>query len=350
MLDWRDITVPPGTPIIEALRILDGLGTQTLIVVDAQDRLIGTVSDGDFRRAVLRSVAMDAGVETIANTEPKTLPVDASMDSIRDAMAGLGVRYLPLVDPAGRVAGVAGLDAPAVAAPENPHWTVLMAGGKGARLRPLTEDRPKPLLEVGGKPILELMIESLARQGFRRFYVSVNYKAQMVKDHFGDGGGLDVEIRYLEEDRPLGTAGALGLVQDRHQEPLFVMNGDLLTKVNFASVLDFHRHQDVDATMCVREFRMEVPFGVVEVDNDRIADIVEKPVEQYLINAGIYLFEPRFLDLVEAGEALDIPDLLRRGKDAGLQITGFPIREFWLDIGRHEDYRRANESAADIIG
>jgi NDP-sugar pyrophosphorylase family protein len=219
-----------------------------------------------------------------------------------------------------------------IGAVERPNWVVLMAGGLGTRLRPLTEDCPKPMLPVGGKPILESILESFVEQGFRRFFFSVNYKAEMVQDHFGDGSRWGVRIDYLHEDRRLGTAGALSLLDDRPDAPLVVMNGDLLTRASFDKLLDFHYAQSATATMTVRDYDFQVPYGVVKIDGTQIVSIEEKPVQKFFVSAGIYVLSP---------SVFDMPSLFSRLINEGQKVAAYPLKEYWLDIGRIEEFERA---------
>jgi NDP-sugar pyrophosphorylase family protein len=275
------------------------------------------------------------------STSPRRAKPSDSEAKVRKAMVAAQIRHMPYVDESGRVVGLAVLAESGGEGLEG-HWVVLMAGGLGTRLRPLTDDMPKPMLRVGDKPLLETIIESFRRHGFRNFYLSVNYKADVVTEHFGDGAALGVNIRYLREDTSLGTAGALGLIEDRPQRPLIVMNGDVLTSVDFGSLLDYHREHRAMATMAVREYDVQVPFGVVRVDGHSILGIDEKPVHRFFVNAGIYVIEPDVLDLVERGVRIDMPDLFQKMLDRSLSLSVFPIREYWLDIGRIGDFERAN--------
>jgi NDP-sugar pyrophosphorylase family protein len=217
-----------------------------------------------------------------------------------------------------------------------------MAGGMGQRLRPLTEDCPKPLLSVGGRPLLETILLQFREHGFQRFFISVNYRADMVEGHFGDGDALGVTVNYLREDAPLGTAGALGALPDAPREPVFVMNGDVLTRVDFSGMLSFHREHKAAATMAVRGFEMQVPYGVVNVEDQRITAIEEKPVHRFFVNAGIYVLEPDVVAAIPKGEHLDMPALFTRLHAQGRTTAAFPVHEYWMDIGRKQDFDQAN--------
>jgi NDP-sugar pyrophosphorylase family protein len=228
------------------------------------------------------------------------------------------------------------------------NTVVVMAGGLGTRLDPLTKDLPKPLLKVGSKPILETILSNFRGYGFAEFFLSVNYKAEMVKSYFGDGTRWGIRIRYLEESVPLGTAGSLSLLPERPTLPLVVMNGDLVTQVNFQHMLDFHREHAAVATMGVREYDMQVPFGVVRLEESRIVAIEEKPVHRFFVNAGIYVLEPDALDYVPRGEYFDMTTLFERLAKEGMPTSAFPIREYWLDVGRPDDLERAQIEYGDI--
>jgi NDP-sugar pyrophosphorylase family protein len=226
---------------------------------------------------------------------------------------------------------------------------VLMVGGLGTRLRPLTEETPKPLLRVGGKPILQTIVERFAAHGFTDFIFCVNYKAQMIRDHFGDGGRFGVRIEYIEESKRMGTAGALGLLPERPAEPFFVMNGDLLTNVNFENMLQYHLQNRAKASMCVREYDFQVPYGVVNIEEGLIRSIEEKPVHRFLVSAGIYMLDPSCLDLIPENAYYDMPALFERIVEEGGRAVSFPLREYWLDIGRMEEYERAKREYFEVF-
>jgi NDP-sugar pyrophosphorylase family protein len=225
-----------------------------------------------------------------------------------------------------------------------------MAGGLGKRLGSLTQSCPKPLLKIGGTPILEIIVNRLAEQGFRKLFISVNYRGEMIEDHFGDGARWTADIQYLREPERLGTAGALSLLPERPPQPFVVMNGDLLTKLNLKHLLDFHREHRAKATMCVREYQFQVPFGVVQADEHRLLGIDEKPTHRFLVNAGIYALDPDVLDLVPKNQMFDMPHLFEKLVATGHETMAFPIREYWMDIGRMDDLEQAASEYCEIFG
>ncbi|GAB6052560.1 nucleotidyltransferase family protein [Magnetospira thiophila] len=349
MKDWRDTIVASGTPIQEAIRILDETAAQICLVVDGEDRLLGTVTDGDIRRGLLRAVQLSEPVERVMKRDfVASLASEDKSDRIK-AMVSMKVHQLPIIDPRGRIVGLEILDKLVAQTVQHDNWVLLMAGGLGTRLHPLTHTKPKPLIEVGGKPILETILAQFVRQGFHRFFISVNYRREMIKSHFGDGERWGAEILYLDEPEALGTAGALGLVPEVPDKPMIVMNGDLLTKVNFEALLDFHRQSGAHATMAVREYDFQVPFGVVDLADDRITDIIEKPVHRFLVNAGLYVIAPEVLSEIPGSERFDMPDLFRKLIAQNHSTKVFPIREYWLDIGRSVDLDRAREEFGNVF-
>jgi dTDP-glucose pyrophosphorylase len=340
--EWRKTLVDDSASIREAIRAIDESALQIALVVDAKQRLVGTVTDGDVRRGLLRGIGLDTPAAEIMNRQPLTCPAALGRDAALAVMRSADVKQVPLLDAEGRVVGLE-LLGDVLKRTQRDNWVVLMAGGLGQRLMPLTEDCPKPLLRVGGQPILEIILKNFARQGFSRFFLSVNYKAEMVRDYFGDGSRWGVHIEYLQEDEKLGTAGALALLPERPTEPLLVMNGDVLTAVSFASMLDFHVEHQATATMAVREHTVEVPFGVIDLAaDDYLAGVTEKPRYSWFINAGVYVIEPGVLDLLEPGKPIDMPALFQRVLARHQRIAAFPVREYWRDIGRLEDLESAS--------
>lgn len=341
MSAWKDARVGPEVSIREAIRILDKSAIQIVLVVGDGNRLFGTVTDGDVRRGILKGLSLDEPVRGIMNATPTVARLDEAREAILAMMRRTRLHHIPVVDADRCVVGLETLDE-MIQSRSRGNRVVLMAGGLGSRLRPLTDDRPKPMLAIGNKPLLETILENFIEYGFDRFYISVNYMADVVRSHFGDGKRWGVEICYLEEDQKLGTAGALSLLPEKPVEPLIVMNGDLLTKVNLSQLLDFHASHQVQATMCVREYDFKVPYGVVEFDGHRIKRIDEKPVHRFFVNAGIYVLQPAALDQIPANTYFDMPTLFEKLIAQGHSTAAFPIREYWLDIGHVADYERAN--------
>ncbi len=343
MESWESALIPPDATILDAMKIIDSNSPLlTALVVDKNRQLLGTVTDGDIRRGILKSISMDASIKEIMFTKPVTLSVNDSQKKITHTVARYNqLRAIPILDERSKIIGIH----------ENNNFSkkkvlnsvFIMAGGLGTRLRPLTDTCPKPMLTVGDKPILEIIINSFIENGFSNFYLSINYKGEMIEDYFGDGSNWGISIKYLKEKKRLGTAGSLSLLDPIPEYPIIVMNGDLLTKVNFQQLLDFHNDSDVPATLCVREHDFQIPFGVAKVDNYRLSALTEKPVEKVFVNAGIYVLNPETLSLIPHDQFYDMPDLfsdlLAQGSPPGV----FPVREYWLDIGLMSEYEKADE-------
>lgn len=349
MKDWRNALVKPGMSIRETIGVIDAAALQLALVVTDDGRLLGTVTDGDIRRAILRGVSLEEPVESVMNVSPTVAYVGASRDEIHALLARRNLQHIPVVDDSGFLVDLVMLR-DLLRPEEKPNWVVLMAGGEGTRLRPLTSDLPKPLLPVGSRPLLETILNQFVSSGFRRFFISVRYKAELVEEYFGDGGRWGVEVHYLKEQVPMGTAGCLSLLPSKPEAPLVVMNGDLLTNVNFTHLLAFHERMQSHATVCVREHQIRVPYGVVEVNDHRLESITEKPVQRFFINAGIYVLEPAVLKWIPHNHAMDMTELLQLLLERNHLIGAFPIHEYWTDIGRMDDYLRAQEEIAAVFG
>jgi dTDP-glucose pyrophosphorylase len=345
----RVFVVTEKMALIETLRRIDQ-GNLQLAVVERDGKIVGTVTDGDVRRALLSGIGLDASVERVMNQKPIVGPVGISNAAALTLMRRHSIHQLPIVDTEGKVTEVKFIDDLAVAPPSGDNWVILMAGGLGSRLKPLTNETPKPLLQIGDKPILETVLTGFVKAGFGKFFISINYKAEMIREYFGDGSAWGVDISYLEEHERLGTAGALSLLPERPTQPFFVMNGDLLTTVNFEQMLKYHREHDAFSTVCVREHSVTVPFGVVDFDEHRLIGIREKPTQKFFVNAGVYLLDPGILDHLGANETIDMPSLIERTIAKGKPSVGFPLREYWIDVGRLDDLQRASDEFQRIFG
>jgi dTDP-glucose pyrophosphorylase len=344
----EQLLVSPTDSIREMLVRIDRAAQGIALVVDAERRLLATVTDGNVRRAMLAGLDLDLPVSRLLNPDahkfhsdhPVTAPNGTADDVLLHLMNEKKLRQIPLVDHDGRVVSISYLS-DLVREYESPLRAVVMAGGLGTRLRPLTDQIPKPMLPVGDRPLLEIIVNGLREAGIRQVAVTTNYKAELIAEHFKNGEGFGVDIRYVNEDQPLGTAGAISLLEDS-DEPLLVINGDILTRVDFKAMLDFHREYNADLTVAVRQYEFRVPYGVIETDGVLVRAISEKPIVRQFINAGIYLLNPAVKCFIPNGQHYDVPDLIDRLLQENRPVVCFPIREYWLDIGKSEHYDQAN--------
>ncbi|MDA8442318.1 MAG: nucleotidyltransferase family protein [Peptococcaceae bacterium] len=348
MISWKKSLILESMPILEAIRKIDVSSLQIALVVDENNILKGTITDGDIRRAILKGISLEDTVQKVMNSNPTTVQANADRDTILDQMKLKKLRQIPVIDEQGKVIGLEILDE-MLSSRERDNWVVLMAGGMGTRLGKLTNECPKPLLKVGSKPILETILENFIAYGFRKFYFSVNYKAEMIEAYFGDGSKWGIQIKYIYETKRMGTAGALGLLPEQPDQALIIMNGDLLTKVNLAQLLNFHTEHTAKATMCVREYQFQVPFGVVQVQNHHLTRVEEKPMQKFFVNAGIYVLEPEVLKLIPTDLFYDMPTLFEQLISQQYQTAAFPIREYWLDVGQMSDFEKANGEYTEVF-
>ena len=342
MRDVREICVPRTASLRNVVQVIDRGASQIALVVDDDGKLVGTATDGDVRRGLLRGEGLDAPVERIMCREYRFLSSTASEADALALMRAETIFQVPVLDERGQVVRLYLLeDLIKQKVLENP--VVVMAGGEGRRLLPLTAECPKPMLRVGGKPILERVLEHSISAGLGRFYFAVNYLKEQIKDHFGDGTHWGVRIEYIEESMPMGTAGALALLPDMPEHPVLVMNGDVLTRVDFASLLRFHAEHDAIATVCVREHATQIPYGVVRIGSKGVEELEEKPLLTHYVNAGIYVLEPSLFRSLHRDRALNMPDLLRDAMSQGGRVSAFPIHEYWLDVGLPETLELAHQ-------
>lgn len=338
--------VSHAEPARAVLGLLNGLAPDGVAICVREDtRLVGTVTDGDIRRGLLDGAALDEPIGRFANTEPATLPVDGLTTAAVRALRARGLGVIPVVDDAERVVACVNYRLQRAYVPAH---AVLMAGGLGSRLRPLTDDTPKPMLPVGGKPILEHNVARLAEFGIRRVTLSVNYLAEQIVKYFGDGAAWGVEIDYLREDRPLGTLGSLALAREYSEQTLLVMNGDLLTGLDYESFYLMHEGEGNDLTIGAVPYTVNVPFGVLETSGQRVVSVEEKPAYTYLTNAGAYLLDRALLEYVTPGERYDATDLIATSLADGKGVGHYRISGYWLDIGRPADYAKAQTDIARL--
>jgi dTDP-glucose pyrophosphorylase len=345
-----EIKLPPDARVSELVTAVDRGGIGLALLVDGGGRLLRTVTDGDIRRAMMAGVALSDPASALppANSgrgggQSVSAPAGTPVHELLAVMTTLKIRHIPLVDRLGRVCDVA-LLGDLIEEAEPPLQAVVMAGGFGTRLRPLTEALPKPMLPVGDRPIIEHIVRQMQLSGIRHIDITTHYLADKIKAHLGDGRDLGVEINYVTERDPLGTAGALALIPHAGKTTL-VMNGDILTRIDFRAMYDFHSDHDAELTVAVCPYEVRVPYGVVRCAGNVVTDLREKPTFIHMVNAGIYLLEHSVFDLIPRGQPCNMTALIDKLVAAGRTVAAFPIREYWLDIGQHADYLRAQEDA-----
>ncbi|AJI47136.1 nucleotidyltransferase family protein [Francisella philomiragia] len=343
-----DVKISKKCTLRDALSVIDAGALKMALVIDEEQKLVGTVSDGDVRRGILRGISLDSCVLTITNRNPITACLQMSREEIVSMAVSKKIYQVPVVDDHGVVVGVH--DVGSLVKPDfKKNKVVLMVGGLGKRLRPLTENVPKPMLNVGDKPILQTIIERFVDHGYTDIIMCVNYRSDMIVNYFDDGSKFGANIEYFLEEEKMGTAGALSMIKDKIDEPFFVMNGDLLTSVNFEHMHDYHTMNNAMATMCVREYDFQVPYGVVSVDDQsNIEKIEEKPLHKFLVSAGIYMLSPKALDFIPSGY-YDMPSLFDEIIGKNLKAVSFPLREYWIDIGQIEEYNKANQQYHEVF-
>lgn len=348
MKNWKNTLISPALALRDALQTINEVGCQMALVVDTEGRLLGTLSDGDVRRALLRGVTLETPVSEVMHTTPTVVHNYDDRETRLGLIKCLGLHQLPIVDNHGHVVGLEIVD-DYLQVPIREESVVIMAGGLGSRLKELTRDTPKPMLNVGSRPILETIVRSFSEQGFRRFYLAVNYKAEQIEAHFGDGSKFGIEVNYLREQQRMGTAGALSLLPAELEHPVVVTNADLLTKADFSSMIENHLASGADATMGVRKYEMQVPFGVVQERDGRICSIFEKPVHQFMVSAGMYVLSPTAIQLVPHDQFFDMPTLFDTIAAKGLHARCHHVDGYWLDIGQPSDFERANRDFHEVF-
>lgn len=349
IIHWRKSLVSSTASLEEAIQIIDQSALRIGLIIDATGKLLGTLTDGDVRRALIRHQSLATPVIEVMCRTPQTGLPEWDRARLLAVMEEKQIIQLPIVTVTGELVGLQTLHG-LLHKPSLPNAVFIMAGGFGKRLYPLTEHCPKPMLKVGNKPILELILQRFIDAGFARFFISTHYLPEVVRDYFGDGSRWGCTICYTHEDTPLGTGGALGLLpHDEINEPLLMTNGDLLTTLNYAELLQFHNQQGKAATMCVREYEYQVPYGVVQSNGSTVTAMVEKPTQKFFVNAGIYVLNPEVVQSVSAGHNIDMPTLLEQHMHQGRVVAAFPVYEYWLDIGRMDDFNRAQLEVARIM-
>jgi len=348
MKNYKDILLSPRSTIREALEVIDSGAIKIGVVVDENEKLLGTVTDGDIRRGILNSLSLDDAIDSVICKTPVVCKIDDSKEKILEIAVDKKLYQIPIIDSTGKLIGIEEVDE--LLKPKYKRSkVVLMTGGLGTRLRPLTNETPKPMLKVGDKPLLESIILGFKKYGFTEIILSVSYKSEIIENYFGDGSNFGVNIKYIHENKRMGTAGALNFMRELLSEPFFVMNGDLLTNINFEHMMDYHVENSSVATMGVREYDFQVPYGVVKSKGVHIKSIVEKPVHNFYVSGGVYILDAKVLDFVPENEFFDMPTLFEKVIDKNLKCISFPIREYWLDIGRMEEFEKANNEYSKVF-
>ncbi len=337
---WRKALLPAAATVQDAIRCLNESALQIALVVSADGTFVGTITDGDIRRGLLRGLQLTSAIDSIIFHDALVVPPELTHEAVLGLMQANEIFALPVIGEGRKVVGLHVLHE-LLAPADRPNIMVIMAGGQGVRLMPQTENCPKPLLPVDGKPMLEWIIERARREGFSHFVLAIHYLGQMIEDYFGDGSRWQARIDYLRESVPLGTAGALGLISPRPKAPFIVSNGDVLTDIRYGELLDFHCRHATEATMAVRQHEWQHPFGVVRTKGLEIVGLEEKPVVRDYVNAGIYAIEPSALDHVAVGERCDMTTLFSRLRDDGRRTIVYPVHERWIDLGLPDDLQRA---------
>jgi|TARA_B110000858_G_scaffold66758_1_gene77552 dTDP-glucose pyrophosphorylase len=347
--NWKKIKLDPDNNIKEAISVLENESLRIVLVADSNDKLLGTVTDGDIRRALVNEHTFETCLKDIMFKNPTYASANDSKDFILSVMKSKDLMQIPILDSNNIIIGLETiqhiLDSKKFSNP-----VLLMVGGLGKRLLPLTQNTPKPLLNLGGKPIIENILLHLINSGFSNFYFSTHYQANKFEEYFKDGSDWGVSIKYLHEDEPLGTAGALGLLPSDLKLPLLVLNGDILTKVNYENLLRYHEQNEADATICVKKEEFEIPYGVVSSKENFVSSIEEKPLKTFFVNAGIYVINPSLLTNIETNKYIDMPTFLNKLIANESKISMFPVHEYWLDIGHHKNLKKAEKDSEILFG
>lgn len=343
----------PGAPLVAAIKAIESSRRRIAVVLDASQRLIGTLTDGDVRRCLLTGGSLDTPVEQAMNPHPLSAVDGTPTAKLLEIMRRGNILAVPLVDAQGRFVRLAHrydiATTTAVQSEAAFEFAVIMAGGEGARLRPITQDIPKPMVPIGGVPLLERQIARLAEAKVRKVFVAVNYLAHIIEEHLGDGHRLGVEVSYIREPAKLGTAGALGLIAQKPSAPILVMNGDILTTSDFGSLYAFHVANDADVTVAAIDHRVSIPYGVLDTEGARVNGVKEKPSQRFLCNAGIYAVSPRALAMVPEGKPSNMTDLINACLAGNRKVAAYPLHEYWTDIGTPDDLERARKFFAEMV-
>lgn len=340
--NWKKAVLPLTATLEDVLINMNLTGLKVVLFTNEDGSLHGIISDGDIRRCLLESFNIKNVITSLINTKALVLSNTADSEHALQFMINNHIQQVPIIDESGKLVGLHIWDE--ISTPKQlENYMVIMAGGVGSRMRPLTEDCPKPMLKVGGKPILERIIEHAKKGGIQNFIIAINYLGHLIEQHFGDGQKFEVNIEYVKETKPLGTGGALSLIKKTQKRPIIVSNGDLIMDINYRNMLNFHHKLSADATMAVRQYEWQHPFGVVETNGPDIVKFEEKPILRSNVNAGIYILSPEVLKTLEDNEKSDMPNIFDKLSKDNKRIVAFPMHEPWIDIGNISDLNQANK-------
>ena len=325
MKNWKKIRVFQDSTLEKTIKIIDKTATKFAVVTDNNDELIGVVTDGDIRRSILKHLDLNITINKIMNKHPVFLDASCSEFELLSTMRSKSVHHIPIVNKNKKVVKVISLSE-LVGIEKKENEILIMAGGLGTRLKPLTNNTPKPMLLINEKPILEYIIENFIKQGFYKFKISVNYKYQIIKNYFGDGSKWNIDITYLQEKETLGTAGCLSIYKNKPKSKFIVINGDVITNLKFNDLLNFHDEEKSIATVVLKKEKLSIPYGVVNISDTKITSIDEKPTSNYFVNAGIYVFDPKIFNYISSGK-LDMPELIQHTINSNETVSGYPLKK-----------------------
>ncbi|MDA9344666.1 nucleotidyltransferase family protein [Gammaproteobacteria bacterium] len=343
MITGKNFYLKATNSVLDVINNIEESEYQICFILDGNDLLIGSITDGDIRRGLIEGYSIDSHASHIMNSNPISILNSQSESEAKKIMTANQIKHLPVVNKDNKLVGIHLKDQILNLAPKE-NSILIMAGGFGKRMMPLTENLPKPMLQVSGKPILEHIILNAKTQGFKNFIISIHYLGDLIIDHFGDGSNFDISIKYIHEKEPLGTAGALSILDPQPNLPFIVTNGDVMTDVNYSNLLHFHESNNSEATMAIKKYELQNPYGVVNTKGLEIISFEEKPIQISYVNAGIYAINPSTLKYLKSNERCDMPDFFERIKRKKHLISAYPIHETWADVGRPIDLSQANKS------
>ncbi len=345
---WKKAIVSKETKISEVINALNEAGTRIILICENKKQLIGVVGDSDIRRALLRNISLDDEIHTIMTKNPSVAYEWDSKDDILNLMKNQQKFEIPILNILNEVCDLKVINELLDAQPLN-NQVVLMAGGLGTRLHPITKEIPKPLVPINGKPIIQILIDSLAKSGLNNIHVAINYKGHMIKDFLNDVS-IDSNISFIEEKKRLGTAGALSLIENIPVDPMFVLNSDILTTIDYNKMLDFHNKNRNAMTVAVKREKIIIPFGVIEIENERVQSVHEKPEQFYFANVGVYIINPELISLIPEDQYYDMPSLINKALEYNKRIGSFLVHEYWKDIGKHDELEKAQVDIIEKLG